>query len=155
MDLSRTTATVPYPLPGSQCGWEREREGGRGGRRLRQQYGDRTEEEGGKEEHAGVSKHYYTTFELEVGGERVKLAMVGVHLLARPTDPQRCAEREAQATVLRGVVDGFVEEGYEVIVLGDFNGTFVWVGWGIGCSSALTPSLPPPFFACPGGCWFL
>jgi len=121
-------------LPGSQCGWEGGREGGKEGLGFRQQYGDRTNgidggvrRQGGKEEHAGVSKHYSTTFELEVEGGRVKIAMVGVHLLARPTDPQRCAEREAQATVLRGMVDGFVKEGYEVIVLGDFNGTFICV----------------------------
>lgn len=51
----------------------------------------------------------------------MKIAMVGAHLLAYPDDPQRCTEREAQATVLREVVDDYMKDGYEVIVLGDFN----------------------------------
>jgi hypothetical protein len=47
----------------------------------------------------GVSKHYYTTFAL--GGIRVVL--IGVHLLARPTDRQRALQRQAQAEVIRGL----------------------------------------------------
>ncbi len=95
LDLNRTTQTVTYPLPGSACGWDDQ----------------------GENKHAGVSKHYYTAFEIN----GMKIALLGIHLLARPTEPDRCAEREAQATVLRGLVDSFVAEGYEVLVLGDFN----------------------------------
>jgi hypothetical protein len=41
----------------------------------------------------------------------LKLGLVGAHLLARPQDPQRCEQREAQASVLRGVVDMLMQTG--------------------------------------------
>ena len=47
--------------------------------------------------------------------------MISAHLIAIPTDPARCAQREAQATILRQVVDGFLEKQIEVIVIGDMN----------------------------------
>jgi len=65
----------------------------------------------------GVSKHYFTEFALN----DMKLAMIGLHFLAIPTDVVRCAEREAQATVLQSYVYDYISRGYEVVVLGDFN----------------------------------
>lgn len=41
--------------------------------------------------------------------------------MAFPTEPYRCAAREAQATILREFVDYYQYYGIEVIVLGDFN----------------------------------
>tara|TARA_B100000073_G_scaffold346137_1_gene356813 strand:+ start:388 stop:1338 length:951 start_codon:yes stop_codon:yes gene_type:complete len=91
--LRRYEGTVDWPLPNSTCGYT-----GSGGT-------------------VGVSKHYYTTF--KVNGRFV--AMIGAHLLAIPTDPERCAKREAQAYILHLLVSQFIEEGCEVILLGDFN----------------------------------
>ena len=41
--------------------------------------------------------------------------------MAIPTDPPRCAQREAQAMVLQQVIYSYIEKDYEVIMLGDFN----------------------------------
>ena len=49
------------------------------------------------------------------------MAFIAAHLLAIPTDPTRCAEREAQASVLQNVIFSYVNKEYEVIMLGDFN----------------------------------
>jgi hypothetical protein len=53
------------------------------------------------------SQHYHTV--LSLGGRKV--AVVGAHLVANPNDPQRCASREAQAVVLRGLIDELRGEG--------------------------------------------
>jgi exonuclease III len=66
---------------------------------------------------SGVSKHYITEFNL--GG--LNVAFIGAHLLAIPTDPARCVQREAQAQVLQNVVNSYVQKGFEVILLGDMN----------------------------------
>lgn len=66
---------------------------------------------------AGVSKHYITEFMWN----NMNIAFIGAHLLAFPTDSLRCAEREAQATVLQNVIISYVKKNYEIIMLGDFN----------------------------------
>lgn len=93
MNLYRTEERAEYPIPGSKCNYT-----GVGGT-------------------TGVSKHYITEFEFS----GVKVAFIGAHLLANPTDPLRCAEREAQALVLKNIVLGKIAEDKEVILLGDFN----------------------------------
>lgn len=93
IDLYRTDLRYDYPVPGSKCGYV------------------------GAPGSSGVSKHYITEFTVS----STKIAMIGLHLLAYPTDPQRCAEREAQAQVLQNIIYGYTSQKYEVIVLGDFN----------------------------------
>lgn len=93
IDLYRTDLRYDYPVPGSKCGYV------------------------GAPGSSGVSKHYITEFIVS----STKIAMIGLHLLAYPTDPQRCAEREAQAQVLQNIIYGYTSQKYEVIVLGDFN----------------------------------
>lgn len=67
----------------------------------------------------GVSKNLITLFDSCLFGH--KFAMVSIHLYAFPTDPYRCAYREAQARVIQDVIVQLMEAGFEVIVLGDFN----------------------------------
>ncbi len=93
VNLYRTETKVSYPVTGSTCGYT------------------------GTSGTYGVSKHYITEFAV---GEH-KVAMIAAHLLAIPTDVTRCAEREAQATVLQSVVADYIQRGYDIIVLGDFN----------------------------------
>jgi len=93
IDLYRTDLRYDYPVPGSKCGYT------------------------GAPGTSGVSKHYITEFTVA----STKIAMIGLHLLAYPTDSQRCAEREAQAQVLQNIIYGYTSQKYEVIVLGDFN----------------------------------
>ena len=71
----------------------------------------------GEKEYSGVSKHYHTTFQIN----EMNIALIGIHLLAIPTDPSRCMKREAQATVIRSIVDEYSKKGYEILVMGDFN----------------------------------
>jgi hypothetical protein len=93
ISLYRTEQKVTYPLTGSKCGYT------------------------GSPGSSGVSKHYITEFNFG----NLKTAFIGAHLLAYPTDPARCAQREAQAQVLQYVVYDYVIKGYEIILLGDMN----------------------------------
>jgi exonuclease III len=93
VSLYRTELKYNYPLPGSKCGYT------------------------GSPGSSGVSKHYITEFYFN----GYNIALIAAHLLAFPTDSMRCAEREAQASVLQNVIFGYINKGYEVIMLGDFN----------------------------------
>lgn len=93
VSLYRTEDRVNYPIEGSTCEYE------------------------GAAGSSGVSKHYITEFNVS----SLKVAMIGVHLIAVPTDPVRCAQREAQATVIQNVVSSYVNKGYEIILIGDMN----------------------------------
>ncbi len=65
----------------------------------------------------GVSKHYVAT--LRAGD--LRLGLVGIHLLARPHKESRVAAREAQADAVRGMAGELAEDGFSVVVWGDFN----------------------------------
>jgi exonuclease III len=92
INLYRNELKVSYPIAGSKCGYT-----GTG--------------------NTGVSKHYITEFTLD----EMNIAFIAAHLIAIPTDPARCAQREGQAQVLQNIVYGYVQKGYEIIVLGDMN----------------------------------
>lgn len=64
-----------------------------------------------------VSKNYYAKFNIE--GE--KIALVSLHLIAIPTNPKNINPRQAQADAIRQLSEQLDNEGYSVIVLGDFN----------------------------------
>lgn len=93
VNLYRTDAKYTYPIPDSKCGYT------------------------GSSGTYGVSKHYITEFKLF----NTEVAVISAHLLAIPTDKTRCAEREAQASVLQSVIYSYINKGYEVIMIGDFN----------------------------------
>ncbi len=93
VNLYRDETRYTYPIAGSKCGYT------------------------GIEGTSGVSKHYIT--ELKING--IDIAVIGLHLLAYPTDPTRCAEREAQAMVAQQIALKYLQANYEVIVLGDLN----------------------------------
>ena len=90
----RTENRCTYPIPGSKCGYE------------------------GEPKTTGVSKHLISEF--LICGD-IKVALITAHLIAFPTDVVRCAEREAQATVLQEVIRNYLELNYEVIFMGDLN----------------------------------
>jgi len=91
--LYRSDLKYNYPIPDSKCGYT------------------------GPSGSSGVSKHYIT--EYEFGGSNI--AFISAHLLAIPTDPPRCAQREAQASVLQNVIANYINNGFEIIMIGDFN----------------------------------
>jgi exonuclease III len=91
--LYRTELKYNYPIPGSTCGYT------------------------GSVSSSGVSKHYITEFVFN----NMNVAFISAHLIAIPTDPTRCAQREAQAMVLQSVIYDFINREYEVIMIGDFN----------------------------------
>lgn len=93
VSLYRSEEKIAYPISGSKCG--------------------STTASGT----SGVSKHYITEFNLN----GIKIAMIGAHLLAIPTDPARCVQREAQAQVLQNIVSSYIQKNYEIILLGDMN----------------------------------
>ena len=92
-NLQRTAGTHTYPIAGSQCGYT------------------------GSPGSTGVSKNYYTTYKL--GSMNVHL--IGTHLLAYPTDPSRCASREAQASILQELIVSLLKPGDGLILMGDMN----------------------------------
>lgn len=65
----------------------------------------------------GVSKNLAAR--LTLGG--VPVTLLGVHFLAVPPDPERKPRREAQAEVIRRLVETEAAAGRAVAVLGDFN----------------------------------
>ena len=93
VSLYRTETRVSYPIAGSKCGYT------------------------GSPGSSGVSKHYITEYNFA----GLKTAFIAAHLIAYPTDPSRCAQREAQAQVLQYVIYDYVMKGYEIILLGDMN----------------------------------
>ena len=93
VSLYRTETKVSYPIAGSKCGYT------------------------GSPSTSGVSKHYITEYKF---GD-LKPAFIAAHLIAIPTDPARCAQREAQAQVLQYVIYDYFLKGYEIILLGDMN----------------------------------
>ncbi len=65
----------------------------------------------------GVSKNMWAR--LDLGG--IPTTLIGVHFLARPDDIERKPRREAQAEVIRRLVEQEMAAGRAVAVLGDFN----------------------------------
>lgn len=94
INLYRSEERVEYPILGSQCG--------------NYTVSGTT----------GVSKHYITEFNIN----GIDIAFIAAHLLAIPTDPNRCIQREAQAQVLQNIIYSYIiDRKYEVIVVGDMN----------------------------------
>ena len=93
VSLYRSEEKIAYPISGTKCG--------------------STTASGT----TGVSKHYITEFKIA----SMNVAMIGAHLLAIPTDPSRCVQREGQAQVLQNIVSSYIQKGYEIILLGDMN----------------------------------
>ena len=93
INLYRSELKYNYPLPNSKCGYN------------------------GSVSSSGVSKHYITEFKIN----NYNIALIAAHLIAIPTEPTRCAQREAQASVLQDVIYDYINKGYEVIMMGDFN----------------------------------
>jgi len=89
----RSSNRYNYPIPGNTCGYT------------------------GPSGDTGVSKHYVANFKIS----GVNVAMFGQHLLAFPTDPSRCVQREAQESVIRGLVNQQITNQQEIIVFGDYN----------------------------------
>ena len=93
LSLYRTELRYDYPIYGSKCGYT------------------------GTTSSSGVSKHYITEFVFN----RMNVALISAHLIAYPTDPSRCVQREAQAMILQSVIFDYINRDYEIIMLGDFN----------------------------------
>ena len=93
VNLYRTELKYAYPVAGSLCGYT------------------------GQNSSSGVSKHFITEFLFN----DYLVALISAHLIAIPTDPSRCSQREAQASVLQKMIGDYIHKGYEIIVMGDFN----------------------------------
>ena len=65
----------------------------------------------------GVSKNYFSKF--SVNGESI--ALVGLHFLAFPNRSDRRFKREAQADAIRDLGMSLQDDGFSLVILGDFN----------------------------------
>ena len=100
VDLNRSSEYIKYPIVESTCNYK------------------------GNSGYYGCTKHYATRFNIE--GITNPVTLIGVHLLANPSDVTRCAKREASAVVIAGLIKEALQRGDEIIVLGDFNGFFIF-----------------------------
>ncbi len=91
--LFRSDARARYPVAGTMCGSSRSGT-------------------------SGVSKHLVAHFRPSVFPA---FSLIGAHLLAHPSDPDRCVQREAQATVLQSLIQKELAHTAHVAVVGDFN----------------------------------
>lgn len=113
--LSRSEERVQYPVRASACGYT----GGTGEKRR------------SKLDSSGVSKHFIARFNFanplcnqlssSCSAPALDVSLIAAHLVAKPVDPRACAQREAQATVIRRIILSELEEGRHVIVAGDMN----------------------------------
>ena len=92
ISLYRSEVKYNYPIYGSKCGYT-----GTGS--------------------TGVSKHFITEFKFN----NMNIAFISAHLIAIPTDPSRCAQREGQASVLQSIITNYISRNFEIIMIGDFN----------------------------------
>ena len=65
----------------------------------------------------GVSKNLYATFTIG----QTKIAVIGLHFLARPNAEYRRLPRQAQADLICKRAKKLFDQGYLLIILGDFN----------------------------------
>lgn len=94
-NVERSNEYVSYPLSDSNCGYS------------------------GSSGYTGCSKHFYADFKID-GIENI-LTIIGVHFLSQPTSSTNCAKREAQATVISGIITDAINSGKEILLAGDFN----------------------------------
>jgi len=92
-NLVRTANRVAYPLVGNTCG--------------------STSANGT----SAVSKHFVARFNIS----GVVYSFFNHHFLAYPTTPDRCVQREAQASVMRGLINSAISEKDGIVVFGDYN----------------------------------
>lgn len=64
-----------------------------------------------------VSKNYFAKFKI---GD-LKIALIGLHFLARPGDRSRMSKRQAQADAMRNLAMELKQEGFSIVIAGDFN----------------------------------
>ena len=64
-----------------------------------------------------VSKNYYAKFNIDAK----KIALVSLHFLSNPSNQFNINPRQAQADAIRHISEQLDNEGYSLIVLGDFN----------------------------------
>lgn len=91
--LTRSENKESYPLNNSKCDYN------------------------GNPSTTGVSKHYISEFKIN----NINICLISAHLIAIPTESSRCSKREAQASVLQGIIQSYVSRNFEIIMMGDFN----------------------------------
>ncbi|MCB2181234.1 MAG: lamin tail domain-containing protein [Desulfobulbaceae bacterium] len=64
-----------------------------------------------------VSKNYFAKFDFN----GIKVGVIGLHFLAYPNREDRINKREAQADAIRSLAVELHGQGYQIVVLGDFN----------------------------------
>jgi exonuclease III len=93
INLYRSDEKINYPISGTKCG--------------------NTSVTGT----TGVSKHFITEFNF---GD-YNISFISAHLIAIPTEPARCVQREGQAQILQNIIASYIDKKYEIIVIGDMN----------------------------------
>jgi hypothetical protein len=60
----------------------------------------------------GISKSYVATWDsIRIGNQQLKVAVMGLHFKAFPTDKPSCAQREGQAAIARTTIQDLYAAG--------------------------------------------
>jgi hypothetical protein len=60
----------------------------------------------------GISKSYVAKWDsVRIGNEQLKVAVIGLHFKAFPTDKASCAQREGQAAIARATIQDLSAAG--------------------------------------------
>jgi len=92
-NLVRSSDRVAYPISGNTCNYT------------------------GSNGTSAVSKHFVARFNIS---SKV-YSFFNHHFLAYPTTPDRCVQREAQSSVMRGLINKAISSNDEIVVFGDYN----------------------------------
>lgn len=77
--------------------------------------------DGRKGQSANISKSVSKNYVARIRVGNYKLAFIGLHFLAFPTNPARQLDRQAQADAIKQIALDQLKDGYSLVVWGDFN----------------------------------
>lgn len=64
-----------------------------------------------------VPKNFVSEFTIN----NMNIAIISAHLISKPLDPIPCSKREAQSIILQKIINKYIKNNFEVIMIGDLN----------------------------------
>ena len=91
--IYRISDRETYPISESNCGYNED------------------------EKTTSVSKNFVSEFTIN----DMNIAIISAHLISKPIDPNPCSKREAQSIILQKIINKYIKNNFEVIMIGDLN----------------------------------
>ncbi len=64
-----------------------------------------------------VCKNFVSEFTIN----DINIAIISAHLISKPVDPEQCSKREGQSIILQKIINQYIKNNFEVIMIGDLN----------------------------------